>query len=104
MNHRARNAAKPLLGVFAALALLLAPAAQASTPSAPAHPAIQAGPNADNGNPTAAQLLAKVSGKCNQVSNGAYSNKIGQPGQFRFGLAAHRDPALVTCLFAARAA
>jgi hypothetical protein len=78
MKHRARNAAKLLLGVFAALALLLAPAAQASTPSAPAaHTAVQAGPNADNGNPTAAQLLAKVSGKCNQVSKGAYSNKNG---------------------------
>ncbi|HEY4457008.1 MAG TPA: glycoside hydrolase family 75 protein [Pseudonocardiaceae bacterium] len=78
MKHRARNAAKLLLGVFAALALLLAPAAQASaTPTPAAHPAVQAGPNADNGNPTAAQLLAKVSGKCNQVSTGAYSNKNG---------------------------
>ena len=78
MNHRARNAAKLLLGVLAALALLLAPAAQASATSVPAaHPSVQAGPNADNGNPTAAQLLAKVSGKCNQVSKGAYSNKNG---------------------------
>lgn len=78
MKHRARNAAKLLLGVFAALALLLAPAAQASaTPTPAAHTAVQARPNADNGNPTAAQLLAKVSGKCNQVSKGAYSNKNG---------------------------
>jgi hypothetical protein len=79
MNHRARNAAKLLLGVLAALALLLAPAMQASASSAPAaaHPSVAAGPNADNGNPTAAQLLAKVSGKCDQVSKGAYSNKNG---------------------------
>jgi hypothetical protein len=76
MNHRARHAAKLLLGVFAALALLLAPAQANASAPAP-HPAVQAGPNADNGNPTAAQLLAKVSGKCNQVSNGAYSNKNG---------------------------
>jgi hypothetical protein len=77
MNHRAHNAAKLLLGVLAALALLLVPAqASASAPAAP-RPTVQAGPNADNGNPTAARLLAKVSGKCNQVSNGAYSNKNG---------------------------
>ena len=78
MKHRARNAAKLLLGVFAALALLLAPAAQAAPTATPAaHPSVQARPNADNGNPTAAQLLAKVSGKCDQVSHGAYSNKNG---------------------------
>ena len=76
-HRRTRTAAKLLLGVFAALALLLAPAqASASAPVA-SHPVAQAAPNADNGNPTAAQLLAKVSGKCDQVSTGAYSNKNG---------------------------
>jgi hypothetical protein len=76
-RHRsARTVAQLLLGVIAALALLLVPT-QASAAAPTAHPMAQAGPNADNGNPTAAQLLAKVSGKCNQVSNGAYSNKNG---------------------------
>ncbi|HEV3359142.1 MAG TPA: glycoside hydrolase family 75 protein [Pseudonocardiaceae bacterium] len=76
-HHRARNAAKLLLGVLAALALLLVPAqASASAPTV-THQTNQVSPQADNGNPTAAQLLAKVSGKCNQVSKGAYSNKNG---------------------------
>ncbi|MCU1682819.1 MAG: hypothetical protein JWQ81_3558 [Amycolatopsis sp.] len=70
-NIKKLNLAAAALAVFAAL-FIAAPASAMTL----VHHAAQVRPLADDGSPSAAELLAKTA-QCNQVSNGTYSDKNG---------------------------